>query len=111
MDADKGEPQQPLVTIQTTRTVRVYTITEQEARSVDQQHSMASAAFAFGTLFFGMLANMWLLATPLDNRLMGVLVFVVVCAWAFGGWLWFTRRSLLKTIQRESDRSSEQSDP
>ena len=67
MQTDKGEPQKPLVTIRITRTVRVYTITEQETRSVDQQHSMASAAFAFGTLFFGMLANMWLMAAPLDS--------------------------------------------
>ena len=60
MSMEKEERGDPLVAIHTTRTVRVYAITEQEATSMDQQHFMAGAAVSFGTFFLGMFAEMWL---------------------------------------------------
>ena len=99
--ADKQERGEPLVVVQTSRTVRAYSITEHEARSVDQQFLIASATLSLGTFCFGMLANMWMAAT-FDARLAVVLGIAAMAFWSIGGWLLRVRRSLLKTIQRES---------
>ena len=99
---DKEEPGASFVPVQATRKVRVIPITEQEARSVDQQHLMASAALSFGTFFFGMLANVWLAGTAWDWHMAVILIVVAIASWPFGGWLLWTRRSLLETIRRES---------
>ena len=102
MVVDKGERAGPFVAVPTTRVVRVYSITEQEARSVDQQHLMASATLSFGTFCFGMLANTWIVAAPVNAPLAVVLGIVTVAFWSIGGWLLWVRRSLLATIRQES---------
>ena len=102
MIVDKGEHGEPFVAVQTTRIVRVYTITEQEARSVDQQHLMASATLSFGTFCFGMLVNMLTTATTFNVSFAVVLAVVSVAFWSIGGWLMWVRRSLLTTIRKES---------
>ena len=103
MMVDKGERGgRPFVPVSTTRLVRVYAITEQEARSVDQQHLMISTTLSFGTFCFGMLVNMWMASTDVHMPLAVVLAIVSLAFWSIGGWQMWVRRSLLTTIRKES---------
>ena len=102
MTKGKEEHGEPLIAIQTTRTVRVYAITEQEAKSMDQQYLMAGATVSFGTFFFGMFADMLIGVSPVDWRLATAFVVVSISSWLFGGWFLWARRSLLKTVRSES---------
>lgn len=84
------------------RTVPVYSITEQEAKSIDQQQLYGSGAIAFGTLFCGMFINMLLCASPINWYFAAVLVAVWLVAWLLGALMLWHRRGLLSTVRQQS---------
>ncbi len=99
-------------TVYATRTMKVYAIPENELRSLSLLNTLSMAFFSASSGFLSFAIGLWVHAafqsmlTPAGEILSNVGAPIAVVLSLFFGvlsiWAWVTRRSGLKTVEKES---------